>query len=279
MRPRHVGKTAVRDILQTAGDASGPVVLHIGYVDDLGAPLGNHVRKVGARIFLAEEIHVHVRVRIVVDDRSTPAFGGPDVHAGRDEPVVMHRIHLVLEALIDPDLLRLHAHESQVAHDLRHHFGSRHNARRTRAVYLDAHHVRGCEKARPAVARIFVTGERAHALRNHFTHCRDVYLLGIRIDGFLGVHLSHFARIEPRHARMGGGLEPARHAIFGQILVQAGTERHRSRRCGLQERATYHTVDDKSVWAGDRVRRCALGRTFTVPRYATATRYLSRILS
>ena len=172
MRARHVGEIAVGDILQAAGDARRAVVLHVGHVDDLGEALRDQAHQVGAGVLFAEEVDLHVGGGIVAGDPAAQRFGGLDVHPGGDVAVVVDRIHLVLEALVDPHLRGLHAHHAEIAHDFRHDFRRGHDARRARAVDLDADHVLRADEARPSVARVAVAGEGAHAARHHFAHRR-----------------------------------------------------------------------------------------------------------
>ncbi len=66
-----------------------------------------------------KEVDVDIRIRIVARDGTSRLFRCPDMHARRHESVVVHAVHLVPEALVDPDLLRLHTYRAQVPYDFR----------------------------------------------------------------------------------------------------------------------------------------------------------------
>src|SRR5437867_3559518 len=152
MRASYIGKIAVRDVLETSGHARRAVVFHVGHVDDLGESLGHQPDKVRARVFLAEEIHLHVSARIVAEHAATRRFHGNNVDALRNMTLVMHALQLIQEALIDVDLFRLDSHDAEVTYDLAHYFRSRHDVGRARAVHFDTHYIIRTDEARPGIA-------------------------------------------------------------------------------------------------------------------------------
>ncbi len=154
------------------------MVLHVRHVDDLRELLGDHPDQVRPRVFLAEEVHLHVDVRIETE----PGVRRFHAHAGRHELVVLRIEDLTAAPLVDDDVLRLDADGHQVAGDFRHDLRHRHRAGCARGIDLDADEVLGVEEARPAVARILVAGERRHSARNHRLYGRHVDLFRHLID-------------------------------------------------------------------------------------------------
>ena len=200
--PGDVGKVAVGDVLQAAGHARRLVLLQVGHVDDLGERLGDQPRQVRTRVVFAEEARFDVRFRIVVENRTARSLYRVNIHAFGQVLAVAHALQLVVETLVHPDLFGRHADGDQVLGDARHHFGSRTDLRRSRAVHLDADHVFGRNKPRPGVFRAGIAGERLHPGRQHLLDHFPVHLGGGGIDGVLGMDSNHLARIRSRHPRL-----------------------------------------------------------------------------
>src|SRR6187401_369756 len=103
MRPVHVGKAAVRNILEAPGDSGGAVVLHVGYVDDL-RELRDHCNHFGSRIIFTEEVHFHIGSWIVIADATPGEFSAVDLNSLRQVLAIVHLVQPLSEAVIDTDL-------------------------------------------------------------------------------------------------------------------------------------------------------------------------------
>ena len=201
MRARHVGEAAVGDVLQAAGHAGRPVILHVGDVDDLRQPARHQPHDVRPRVLFAEEIRLEVGGRIVaaVVDVPVGALGRDDLDALWQVRRVVALVHLVLKPLVHVDLRHRDADARQLAHDFGHDLVRGDAVRIAAAVDLDADDVRRFEEAPPGVSRRAGARQRAHALRHHLAHDRVVCLAGRGVDGFGRLDRHHAARIRARH--------------------------------------------------------------------------------
>ena len=173
--------------------------------------LGHHAEQVRAGIVLAEEVGLDVNIRI----EAQPRVGRFDANPLGDEAFVVRQQDLAAAAFVNDDVGGLHADRNQVVRDLRHHLRHRHRAGRAGAVDLDADEILRVEESRPAVARIFVAGQRGHAAGDHFLNGRDVDFFGGLIDALGGVHRDDASGIGSGHPAPGHGLVFGYDAVLG----------------------------------------------------------------